>query len=132
MNWRVHEKGGVMMNLLVIDDEVVQLESLRRGLKSKGYQVLEASSAEEGLRQIKKNSNKVDLVLMDYAMPGGNGIELLKNIRKHYSSLPVIMMSAFTEKQMLIEALRNRCDGFIEKPFTLSQLVAEIERVRSL
>ena len=120
-----------MMNILVVDDEVVQLESLRRGLRTRGYQVLEALSAEEALKCFThSNMNKIDLVLSDYLMPGMNGIELLKRIRNHHGSLPVILMTAYGEKDLVIEALRNRCDSFIEKPFTLDQLMQEIERVK--
>jgi CheY-like chemotaxis protein len=118
------------MNILVVDDDALQLETLRRGLKNKGYQVLEALSGEEALRRFaRSNMGKIDLVLSDYLMPGMNGIELVKKIRQHYSSLPVILMTAYGEKELVIEALRNRCDSFIEKPFTLDQLIQEIERV---
>ena len=119
------------MNLLVVDDEKDQLESLRRGLRSKGYRVLEALAAGEALEHLKRKDNEIGMVLLDYAMPGMNGMELLENIRKAYGSLPVIIMSAYAEKNMLFEALHNHCDGFIEKPFTLNRLVQEIERVKS-
>jgi CheY-like chemotaxis protein len=118
------------MKILVVDDDMVQLESLRRGLRSKGYQVLEALSAEDALNRFThSHTNEIDLVLSDYLMPGMNGIELLKKIREDYGPLPVILMTAYGEKDLIIEALRNRCDSFIEKPFTLEQLMQEIERV---
>jgi CheY-like chemotaxis protein len=118
------------MKILVVDDDMVQLESLRRGLRSKGYQVLEALSAEDALNRIThSHTNKIDLVLSDYLMPGMNGIELLKKIREDYGPLPVILMTAYGEKDLIIEALHNRCNSFIEKPFTLEQLMQEIERV---
>ena len=119
-----------MMNILVVEDDKVQLESLRRGLRNKGHQVLEALSAEEALNRFThSNMTKIDLVLSDYVMPGLNGIELLKRIRENHGSLPVILMTAYGEKDLVIEALRNRCDSFLEKPFTLDQLIQEIERV---
>lgn len=119
------------MNILVVDDDMVQLQTLRRGLRSKGYQVLEALSAEDALNRFTHSTvATIDLVLSDYLMPGMNGIELLKNIREHYGPLPVILMTAYGEKDLVIEALRNRCDSFIEKPFTLDQLMQEIERVK--
>jgi CheY-like chemotaxis protein len=118
------------MNVLVVDDDMVQLESLKRGLKNKGYQVLEALSAEEALGYVSNaHVNKVDIVLTDYIMPGMNGIDLLRKIRDDYGSLPVIIMTAYGERDVLIDALRNRCDSFIEKPFTLNQLIQEITRV---
>jgi signal transduction histidine kinase len=122
-------RGGMTMNILVVDDEKVQLETLRRGLGSKGHVVAEALSAEEALKHLGSDT-KIDLVLTDYAMPGMNGIELLRNIRESYGNLPVIMMTAYGEKDLIIDALRNRCDSFIEKPFTLDKLIQEIERAK--
>lgn len=118
------------MNILVVEDDSFQLESLRRGLRSKGHRVLEALNAEQALRCFTDSTMaKIDLVLSDYVMPGLNGIELLKRIRENHGALPVILMTAYGEKDLVIEALRNRCDSFLEKPFTLDQLVQEIERV---
>ena len=119
------------MNILIVDDERVQLESLKRGLKGKGYGVVETLSAEEALEHLDKG-DKIDLVLTDYAMSGMNGLELLKKVRENHGNLPVIMMTAYGKKSLVIDALRNRCDSFIEKPFTLDQLMREIEKVMIL
>lgn len=119
------------VNILVVDDEVVQIETLSRGLKSKGYQVDHALNGQEALKKIENKLTKVDMVITDYAMPGMNGLNLLKNIRKSDRQLPVIMMTAYGDKEIVIDALRNRCDSFIEKPFTLDQLMEETERAWS-
>jgi len=116
------------MNIMIVDDERVQIESVRRGLRSKGYHILEALNAEEALQKLNGDNPKVDIVLTDYAMPGMNGMDLLKKIRRKNKCLPVIMMTAYGEKDLVIDALRNRCNSFIEKPFTLDQLVKEIKR----
>ncbi len=123
-------KKGEKMNILVVDDETVQLESLRRGLKTNGYDVLEALSAEEALAMLEREGSTIDMILTDYVMPGMNGIEFLKKIREKHPSLPVVMMTAYGAKDLVINALRNRCDSFIEKPFTLEELINEIERTK--
>ena len=118
------------MNIMIVDDESVQVETLSRGLKSKGYQVYGAQNSEEALEYLNYNHEKIDMVITDYAMPGMDGMELLKKIRENHKFLPVIMMTAYGEKDLIIDALRNRCDSFIEKPFTLEQLIDEIERAK--
>ncbi len=119
------------MNILVVDNNAVWLETLKRGLKTRGYQTLEALSADEALEKL-SNPNKlaIDLVLTDYRMSEMNGIELLKEIRMNYGGyLPVIIMTAYAENSLLSEAFRNHCNGFIEKSSTLDQLIQEINRV---
>lgn len=117
------------MNILVVDDEAEQLDSLRVGLKSRGFKVFEALNAEDALKRLNHGPEKIDIVITDYVMPGMNGMELLKKIREKNNTLPVILMTAYGEKDLVIDALRNSCNSFIEKPFTLDQLLKEINRV---
>ena len=119
------------MNILIVDNNAVWLETLKRGLKTRGYQTLEALDANEALEKLSNpNTPAVDLVLTDYLMSEMNGIELLKEIRMNYGGyLPVIIMTAYAENSLLIEAFRNHCNGFIEKSSTLDQLMQEINRV---
>jgi len=117
------------MKILLVDDEKEQLQALSVGLRSNGFKVLEYLNAEEALEYLNNENRKVNIIITDYSMPGMNGMELLKKIRENNTSFPVIMMTAFGEKELVIEALRNRCDGFIEKPFTLQQLILEIQRI---
>jgi len=115
------------MRILVVDDDITLLESIGRGLRSKGYQVVEALSAEEALEHIDfDNESAIDLILADYIMPGMTGIDLLDKVREKSSSLPVIIMTAHWKKQVVIDAMRKSCNSFIEKPFTLEKLIKEI------
>jgi DNA-binding NtrC family response regulator len=115
------------MRILVVDDDITLLESIGRGLRSKGYQVIEALSAPEALKHIDfHNESAIDLILADYIMPGMTGIDLLEKVREKSSSLPVIIMTAHWKKQVVIDAMRKNCNSFIEKPFTLDELLKEI------
>jgi signal transduction histidine kinase len=116
------------MNVLIVDDEIVQIETLGRGLRTRGYGVCFALNGEDALEKLYDETRTIDMVITDYAMPEMNGLSLLKRIRKRDQSLPVIMMTAYADKALVIAALRNRCESFIEKPFTLDQLIREIER----
>jgi len=118
-----------MRNILVVDDEETQRHSLRRGLTVRGYGVHLACGGREALKYINDPRRSVDLVLTDFAMPGMNGLELLRRIRHTNIMLPVIMMTAYGDKDLVIEAMKYHCDGFIEKPFTMEDLLASIGTV---
>ena len=117
------------MNILIVDDEQTMLETLRRGLRTKGFKVFEAKNGMAALNILEQNS-QINLVLTDYAMGGMNGIELLTEIRKQKKNIPVIIMTAYGDKELVIEAMRRQCDGFIDKPFTLDDLIKEINDKR--
>ena len=118
------------MNILIVDDEPVELESLRRGLRMNGFTVIEALSGEEALKHLHSGA-LIDLALVDYSMPEMDGIELLKRIRTEHRLFPVVIVTAYAGKHVLLEALRHGCDGFIEKPFTPSRLMEQIETAKS-
>ena len=118
------------MQILIVDDEVDQLETLRRGLRRGGHSVVETTNAREALSWL-QNPNGIEMVITDFIMPIMNGSELLEQIRKNYPVLPVIMMTAYGRKDLFVGAHRNNCNGYIEKPFTLEQLMEEIERVKA-
>ncbi len=115
------------MKILLVDDDAVQVESLMLGLKSRGYQVHGSSSVKDALLRIEKET--FDLVLTDFYMPGSSGLELIRSIREKSIALPVIMMTGYANKELVVDALHHRCDAFIEKPFTLDHLVKTIEKV---
>jgi DNA-binding NtrC family response regulator len=116
-----------MKTILIVDDQSVQLKTLRRGLRTRGYQVVEAMNGKQALDHLGKNK-AIDMVLTDYAMPEMNGIELLQMIRKTNKTLPVIMMTAYGDRDLAIEAMNYRCSGFIDKPFDIDELLDVINR----
>jgi len=114
--------------ILVVDDKRVQLKTLRRGLRIKGYQVVEAISGKEALDHLIMD-NKIDIVLTDYAMPEMNGIKLLQKIREHNKTIPVILMTAYGDEGLVVEAMHHQCNGFIDKPFDMDELLEEINNI---
>jgi signal transduction histidine kinase len=125
------QAGDSKMNIMVTDDEGIVIESLQRGLRRFGHSVIGALSGEEALKKLNNGGPKIDLVITDYAMPGMNGLDLVRKIRDKSRSLPIIMMTAYGDKHLVIEALKNHCDGFIEKPFSLHNLVEEIRLIEN-
>jgi DNA-binding NtrC family response regulator len=117
-----------MKTVLVVDDKRVQLKTLRRGLRTRGYRVVEAISGKEALDHLVRD-NKIDIILTDYAMPEMNGIQLLQKIRENNKTIPVIIMTAYSDKSLVIEAMHHQCNGFIDKPFDMDELLEEINNI---
>ncbi len=121
-----------MKHMLIVDDETEQLRSLRVGLTARGYKVNAALSAQEALNFLSNEPDKETLVITDYVMPGMDGLILLEKMREMGSCAPSIVMTAYGEKNVVMKALRCGCDGFIEKPFNIDELIDEIHRVERL
>ena len=114
-----------MKTVLIVDDKRIQLKTLRRGLRTRGYRVVEAVSGREALDHLGRGP-AIDIVLTDYAMPEMNGIVLLQKIRENDKTIPVIIMTAYEDKDLVIEAMHHHGNGFIEKPFDMDELLEVI------
>ncbi|HEC32467.1 MAG TPA: response regulator, partial [Deltaproteobacteria bacterium] len=115
------------MRILLVDDDEIQIESLKIGLRSRGYEVQGASNVRDALDLI--NEGGFDVLVTDYYMPQSSGLDLLKLLRQDSLVLPVIMMTGYADKKLVIDAMHHHCNAFIEKPFTLDTLVKTIEKV---
>jgi putative two-component system response regulator len=112
--------------LLVIDDDAYVLESVSTLLKKSGYAVHACLNAECAMSLIKKSA--IDVVLTDIKMPGTTGITLLKNIHDYDKQIPVILMTAFADVDVAIEAIKQGAFDFITKPFSPDYLLHSIEK----
>ena len=114
--------------LIIEDDEDIQ-QLVSFNLIKAGFHVSCANDGEEGLQHL--NSEKTDCVLLDIMLPGLNGIELCKMIRKEkkLSALPVIMMTAKREDDEIITGLESGADDYITKPFSPKVLIARLKAV---
>jgi DNA-binding NtrC family response regulator len=113
-----------LARILVIDDEVAIRESLDVLLKNEGYTTRMAGDGVEGLRILDQES--FDLVLLDLALPGQSGLELLPQIKERYPELPIIMITAYGTVDNVIEAIRAGAENFIQKPWDNEKLLADI------
>ncbi len=118
------------LEILIVDDEPDLLESLRRGLNCLHHKTREATRADAALKVLQA-SPSIDLVITDQTMPGMSGMELVEWIHRKRADLPVIIMTAFDDQDMVIRALTRHWCGYIKKPFTLKELTDEITRVIS-
>lgn len=112
--------------ILIIDDEPHLPHQFARFLRKHGYEAFTAASGEEGLRELKKNV--IDLVLLDVRLPGMNGLEVLAEIRKHDTELPVIMLTAFGDTQTAVTAMKLGALDYLMKGFDLEELLLVIQR----
>src|SRR6266705_3432468 len=110
--------------VLIIDDEAAICESLQVLLEMEGYLVEIASSGEDGLASISEHS--FDLVLLDLALHGKNGLEVLQEIRERDPQLSVIMITAYGTVQNAVKAVQGGAVNFIQKPWDNDKLLADV------
>ncbi len=111
-----------MQTVLVVDDEESIRDLCIRTLQ--GYRILQAENGQEALRVL--DHHPVDLVLVDVMMPVMNGLELLQKIKERNPSQPVVIMTGYADKDIILRALKAHADDFIHKPINLLQLKTSI------
>ncbi|MFZ5918241.1 MAG: response regulator [Chloroflexota bacterium] len=117
-----------MATILVVDDEAHMRRLVSYILESAGHRVLAAPEGQTALAYLDDESQSIDLVFADIAMPGMDGFELLGTIRSHdrWRHLPVVVLTAQGQDRDLNRALSTGADDFITKPFSSSQLLAAV------
>lgn len=110
----------IKSKILVADDEPSIVETLRRFLEKKNYQVVTASDGIEALEKVKHE--KPDVVLLDIEMPGKSGLEVLKELKKHHPDIGVIMVTGVKDEAVGTNALSMGAFDYIVKPFDADYL----------
>lgn len=113
-----------MYTILVVDDEPNYQIVLSELLRDEGYEVFTADSGSTGLPIV--HDADLDLVISDMKMPGMDGIEFLAKIKEYNRELPVILLTAFAEVEMAVEAMRLGAFTYLAKPFSNEQLLASV------
>jgi two-component system response regulator MprA len=115
------------MKILVVDDERAVRESLRRALALEGYEVDLAADGEEALDSVRRA--EPDALILDVLMPGVDGLEVSRRLRRGGSRIPILMLTARDAVENRVEGLDAGADDYVTKPFALEELLA---RVRAL
>ncbi|MGH9508816.1 MAG: sigma-54-dependent transcriptional regulator [Terriglobales bacterium] len=110
--------------VLVIDDESAIRESLETLLDLEGFAVETAENGEQGLSRL--GGRPFDLVLLDFALPDRNGVEILREIRDRDPLIPVIMITAYGTVENAVNAMQAGATNFIQKPWDNEKLLADI------
>lgn len=113
-------------SILIVDDDEVMQETLSDVLKKRGYEVYSVHSGNGALSVIKKNV--IDLILLDMRLPDIDGLEVLKKIKEFDTEILVIMMTAYSDVQTAVSAMKSGAYDYINKPFELEELKLLIEK----
>jgi two-component system invasion response regulator UvrY len=118
------------MRVLIADDHAVVREGLKRVLSGlpEGVEVGEAGNAQDALALARRSH--WDVALLDIAMPGGNGLDLLKHLKREQPALPVLILSMYPEEQYALRVLKAGAFGYLTKESATDQLLTAIQAVR--
>lgn len=111
--------------ILVVEDDPTLLSTLAFNLSRQGYQVLTADNGERALKMVAMHGSELDLIMLDVMLPGMNGFQVLRHVRRDYD-VPVLMLSARGEEQDKIDGLELGADDYVVKPFALRELLARV------
>src|SRR4249919_1425278 len=114
----------VPVKVLVVDDERAVRESLRRALELEGYEIELAEDGRQALDRL--DVEQPDAIVLDVLMPGVDGLEVCRTLRKSGSSVPVLMLTARTRVEDRVEGLDAGADDYLTKPFALEELLARL------
>jgi two-component system copper resistance phosphate regulon response regulator CusR len=115
------------MRLLIVEDDGKTARALESGLQSEGFSVTLARTGEEAILVL--NTESFDLVMLDWMLPGRDGIEVLKGLRAHDTKTPVLLLTARDAVADRVLGFESGADDYLIKPFAFAELIA---RVRSL
>jgi CheY-like chemotaxis protein len=115
--------------LLLVEDEAAVRTSARRLLERQGYTVVEARHGADALRIFEEGGRQIDLVLTDLVMPEMGGRELVERLRARHPGVKVLYMSGYSERAVTVDGVMPPRTGFVEKPFTVEQLVRRTREI---
>jgi two-component system cell cycle response regulator DivK len=121
--------GRGMKRILIIEDNEKNMKLVRDILQAKGFETMEAVSAEEGLALVKRH--RFDLVLMDIQLPGMNGIEALECLRadEETNKIPVVAVTASVTIQDQSQITRAGFNAFISKPISVKEFLETVNAI---
>ncbi|GAB6122136.1 response regulator transcription factor [Dysgonomonas termitidis] len=114
-----------MQHILIIEDEPGIYNFLKQGLEEEGYRIAIAINGKQGIELFQ--SEKPDLILLDWMLPKMTGIEVCKAIREKDAEIPVLFLTAKDTVQETIEGLQSGANDYIKKPFSFEELLERIK-----
>lgn len=128
----VTNPAGKKETILVVDDEIHVMLLAKMMLAENGYRVVTAKDGFEAIDCYKKLGKKIDLVILDFTMPGMHGDQVFEELRKLNPSVAVILSSGFADQSKLNRMFAQGLKEFVAKPYTQQRLLSEIRNVLDL
>ena len=115
-----------MPSILIVEDEPKMRRLLEMNLADQGFTTHAAGDAAAGLKLL--NTEKIDLVVTDFKLPGMNGLEFLQAIKRANAAMPVVIMTAYGSVESAVEAMKFGASDYVLKPFSLAEMVLVVRK----
>lgn len=115
-----------MASILIVEDEPKMRRLLEMNLADQGFTTHAADNAESGLRLL--NTERIDLVVTDFKLPGMNGMEFLQAIKRINAAVPVVIMTAYGSVESAVEAMKLGASDYVLKPFSLAEMALVVRK----
>lgn len=117
-------------SILIIDDSAAQRKLVRLALETQGYVIVEAENGMQAIEAMDRIGGSTRLILCDVNMPVMNGLEFVRELKKHenHAAIPVIMLTTETNETMVEEMQSLGTNSWLTKPFKMSDLITETRR----
>jgi DNA-binding NtrC family response regulator len=116
--------------VMLVDDEVPFVDTMTKRLGKRNLDIVAAHSGQEALEKLKAN-DKVDVIILDVKMPGMDGIETLREIKKAYPLVEVIMLTGHATVETGIEGMKLGAFDYLMKPCDIEQLMAKVQEAKA-
>ena len=116
--------------IMVVDDEEIILSVVSDFLEAAGYEVITAEDGQKAFNKL-KDDKEVSIVISDLKMPNMSGIDLLKEIKKEYPHIEVIIITAYTDLNLVLSALKEGAEDFIKKPFAVDDVLNSVAKAEN-
>jgi CheY-like chemotaxis protein len=115
--------------ILLVDDESIVIDVCKEMIEKLGYHVITAKSGKQAVDTFKEKSEEIDLIILDMVMPGLDGDQTFDQLRKINSSTPILLSSGYSLNDQAKKIMIKGCDGYIQKPFLITQLSEKIQKI---